>query len=188
MADANLQVKKGAGETADFDLGPGSAISIGKTTISDDKTIERNAVRDYGKGVASVAFREQSIKSELERLGFQLEESDINDVLIRQLAAQLCVAFFERTYRIIFGSQLTALDFLNTGGPHQTAIIEAIFYDTARNMEEAFYTDFSFDQWLSFLLSNSLIAQDGKVVGITVGGRDFLVWLVNAGLSHSKPH
>jgi hypothetical protein len=188
MADANLQVKKGAGGTADFDLGPGSAISTGKATDSDDNTIERNAVRDYGKGIASVAFREQSIKSELMRLGFQLDEPDIIDVLIRQLAAQLCVAFFERTYRIIYGSQLTALDFLNTGGPYPKAVIESIFYNTARNMEEDFYADFPFDQWLSFLISNSLIVQEGEIVGITVGGRDFLVWLVNAGLSHSKPH
>jgi hypothetical protein len=188
MADQNPQVKSGAGSSAEFDLGAGTAISTNKTPISEDVALERNAARDYGKGVASVQYRETSIKSELERLGFRLEEQDTVETLIRQLAAQQCVTFFERTYRVIFGSQISAMDFLNTSSPVPASLIEAVFFDTAKNFEQAFYSDFTFTQWLAFMLENMLIAQDGENFGISVQGRDFLVWMVNSGLPHSKPH
>jgi len=188
MADANLQAKKIVGDSTEFDLGVGTAISLKKTPFPDDIVIERRAAQDYGKGVASVQAREASIKSELERLGFSFDQQDTVDVLIRQLATLQCVSFFERTYRIIFGSQLSALDFLNTSGPVPMSIVEAYFYDTAQTLEQTFYSDFPFAQWLSFLLDNFLIAQENDVIGISVGGRDFLVWMVNAGLTHSKPH
>jgi hypothetical protein len=188
MVDANLQTKRAVGDSTDFDLGVGTAISVNKAPVSDDIAIERRAAQDYGKGVASVQAREATIKSELERLGFPFDQKDTVDLLIRQLATLQCVSFFERTYRIIFGSQLSTLDFLNTSGQIPTSIVEACFYDTAQNLESTFYSDFPFAQWLYFLLNNYLIAQEDDAIGITVGGRDFLVWMVNNGLTHSKPH
>jgi hypothetical protein len=158
MTDANLQAKRTVGDSTEFDLGVGTAISVNKAPVSDNIAIERRAAEDYGKGVASVQAREESIKSELKRPGFGFDQQDTIDVLIRQLATLQCISFFERTYRIIFGSQLSALDFLNTSGPVPTNIVEVCFYDTAQNLEPAFYSDFPFAQWLSFLLSNYLIA------------------------------
>src|ERR1035437_211160 len=178
MTDLNIQVKRNVVDNAEFDLGAGTAISISKTPVSDDLVLERSAAQDYGKGIASVQFREANIKSELDRLGFGIEQPDTVEVLIRQLAAQQCVTFFERTYRIIFGSQLSALDFLNTSGRVPVNLVEAVFYDTARNLEQDFYSDFPFALWKAFLLENLLIAEDGEDVGIAVAGRDFLVWTV----------
>jgi hypothetical protein len=188
ISDASLQAKQGAGDSAESDLGPGSAISVGKASGADDVTAERNAVRDYGKGVASVAYREQFIKSELERLGFTASDAETTEVLVRQLATQLCVSHFERVYRLIFGSQISALDLLNTSGPLLADVIKSIFFTTAGNFEPDFYQNFTFEQWLSFLVASSLVAREDDTLRITVVGRDFLVWTVNAGLSQAKPH
>jgi hypothetical protein len=188
LADANLQVKKNPAESSEFGLGAGTAISVSKATVPEDLARERDALRDYGKGVTSVQVREESIREELNRLGFSLEDRETAEVLVRQLATLQCVTFFERTYRLIFGSQILAMDFLNTDGPVPATVVEVCFYETARNMEEEFYRDFTYDQWLSFMQDNFLIARDAENLAISIAGRDFLVWTVNSGLSHTKPH
>lgn len=187
LSAANPQAKKGPGNPTDFDLGEGTAISPVREPVG-DVALERDAVLNYGRGVASVKVAETSIRKELERLGFNLYERDTVDLLVRQLAAQLCVTSFERIYRVIFGSQISALEFLNSSGPMPATFVEAAFYETAKNAEESFYSTYPFSQWLSFLTANLMIAREGESLGISIGGRDFLIWMVNVGVSNIKPH
>jgi hypothetical protein len=187
VSDASLQAKQ-TQETVDLELGTGSPISLNKPQLSADVALERQAALDYGKGMASVLYREDSIKSELARLNFPLNEAETTDLLIRNLAASISTTYFERAYRWIFGSQISALDFLNTNGPTLATIVEVIFFDSAKTEEPEFYGETTFEQWLSFLLRQGLVAQENDTIGISVQGRDFLVWMVTAGLSHSKAH
>jgi hypothetical protein len=186
--DAHPQTQNTGDDIPDAKLGAGSAITSNRSSESDDLAREREAAIDYGKGIQSVAILENAINTELERLRFLPAEIETSEMLIRQLAASQCVAGFERTYRLIYGSQLQALDFLNTSGVQDASWVSSIFFDTAKAIDETFYGDSTFEQWSAFLLNQSLIAQEGDSLGITVRGRDFLVWMVNAGLTHAKLH
>jgi len=187
-SDARMQVKNTGDDLPDSKLGAGSAIAASRPSESDDLAREREAALDYGKGILSVNQLETAIRDELERLRFPIMDVETGEMLIRQLAASQCVAFFERIYRLIYGSQIQTMDFLNTSGVQDANLIETIFFNTAKGMDETFYRDTNFEQWLSFLLAQSLIAEEAGNLGITVRGRDFLVWTVNAGLTHTKLH
>jgi len=188
MAEGTSQTRRAAAKTSDFEIGAGSAISTNISAELKDVEAERNAIIDYGKGVSSVQIREDSIRSELQRLEFDFNSQETVGVLIRQLAALQCVGFFERIYRIIYGSQLGAIDFLNTTAPVNASFVEVCFFDTAKSSESEFYSNFSFEQWLQFLEDSLLISNNEGNLAITQSGRDFLVWTVSAGLTHTKPH
>jgi hypothetical protein len=50
-----------------------------------------------------------------------------------------------------------------------------------------FYANYSFDQWLNFMVAQVLVRVDnGDEVSITVAGREFLKSVVQQGLSFNK--
>jgi hypothetical protein len=168
-------------------FGAGSPISLTKPA-TDDLESERRSIRDYGKGMTTVRLQQEEVRAELNRLGFSQTDAETVDILIWHLAASQCVAFFERTYRIIYGSQLDALDHLNSYGKQSLAFLGTVFFDTAKKLEESFYGDTTFDQWFSFLVNYSLVEVQDQSASITVRGRDFLLWIVNVGLPRHRHH
>jgi len=105
-------------------------------------------------------------------------------VLIRYLAALSIAYNFSEIYRIIFGSQLSLLDYLNTQHPQP---IEALrpFYNSVASVYP-FYKEYSFEQWLGYLKSQLLIRDDSGSISITVKGREFLAFLTQLGLTRNK--
>lgn len=186
-ADASLQAKA-ADERKDSIIGTGPATALTQASDSGDIVHERQQVLDYGKGSATVANWEQAIKAELERLNFPENDTQTFEMLVRQLATAVMIATFERLYRLIYGSQIDTLNALNTSGPQSPKIIEVIFFDTAKSSDTTFYEDVTFERWLSFLLNQALIVRSDELLTLTLHGRDFLVWMVNSGLSQVKPH
>lgn len=108
--------------------------------------------------------------------------------LVRNLAAVSITDSLLRTYFAIYGSQIVALHYLND---NRNAIltIDHIrpFYDDAKNKYPAYYQNYNFDGWLGFLVSSTLVQRNGKDVGITVRGKEFLKFLLDQGLSFVKP-
>jgi hypothetical protein len=125
------------------------------------------------------------VKSELARVGFELNDTETTDILIRQYSVQYMVGSFEKAYRLIFGSQIAAVEFANVNGPLQENTLR-IFYDSAKEREPESYATFSFEQWLSFLLNNGLLFTVDDTFAISIIGKDFLKWLIEEGLAKNK--
>lgn len=106
-------------------------------------------------------------------------------VLIRSVAALSIAYSFSETYRIIWGSQLSLLDYLNTQKP-QPAVALRGFYNLGATQYQLYYTAYSFEQWLGFLKDQLLTREDAGLIGITVRGREFLTYLTNSGLTRNK--
>jgi hypothetical protein len=175
----------------DLALGAGNSLAEPTVQIDQDKIQQaRRNLREYASGLVTVPMREGLIRNELSALGFMIPDDDLTSILIRQIAGAQSSSNFEKTYRLIFGSQVASLEYLNRNGPQSTAILR-MFFEMARSENPDFYSEKTFESWLAFLFS-SLITTDGQdvsetfedqIYGISNLGRDFLVWIVYEGLS-----
>ena len=107
---------------------------------------------------------------------------------MRQMAVSQVLLRAETTYRLIFGSQIASLKVLNILGEQSSEeLLE--FYHAAKNLYGEAYGDYSSDQWVIFLINQGLIVQNPETGGykITVWARDFLEWIVSAGVQENKP-
>lgn len=98
----------------------------------------------------------------------------------------------EQTYRLIFGSQISALKQLNTLGPLTLRQAREIFNITAiRNYPETFKDD-DFAAWGGYLIKRGLVLlepgepTDDTKAFLTPLGKDFLHFLVGRGLPDYK--
>ena len=104
------------------------------------------------------------------------------------MAAASIVQEFERIYSIVWGSQLGALQFLNSAGVDGTETLSLqAWYDQAAAQYVDTYTNYTFEQWLGFLQSQQLIVRANDQVGITLEGREFLKYVLHQGYRMYKP-
>lgn len=104
--------------------------------------------------------------------------------LLRALASTNLLLHFERVHGTIWLSQLAALRYLNqrdTGA--ERADLYHHFYETAKAAYPNWYENYSFDQWLEFLQSFTLVALKDSRLFISVAGREFLQYLTATGKS-----
>lgn len=148
----------------------------------------RRAMVEFGKGIDVVQAREVDIRAHLARMHFDFNTTETTDILIRNLAYNQAIAVAERTYRLIFGSQLLLLKFLNVGGQPKTDSEMRPFYERAKKKNPKFYGSYSYEDWRKFLLDQSLITRDQghDAYWISASGRAFLTWLTSQGLNEEK--
>lgn len=105
---------------------------------------------------------------------------DKEKVLVRALAATQLVLLAERIYAGIWGSQVAALRYLR--GCYDGADISSLqsFYDLAKSNFPDWYKEQTFEKWIGFLTSFSLICVNDSLVKISVVGLEFLKYLDNA--------
>jgi hypothetical protein len=122
---------------------------------------------------------------DLKKLNINQEEQ-VN-ILVRHLAVtQLCHRA-EFIYRTIFGSQIILLKFLNTSGVGTKAHLSQI-YEIAKSQSPEVYANYSFEQYLHYLLTWILITTpDNEQYFITIAGQEFLKWMTAARVSENKP-
>ena len=125
---------------------------------------------------------EDNIKAELKKRN--LLGVEVVPVLIRYLAGLSIAYNFSEIYRIIFGSQLNLLDYLNTRSSQPIEALKA-FYNSVASVYPL-YKEYSFEQWLGYLKSQLLIRDDSGSISITVKGREFLGFLTQLGLTRNK--
>lgn len=131
----------------------------------------------------AIAAVERNLRASLQ----QIDEGKRFDVLVRVVAEARLVAFFERIYGLIFGSQIQLLRLLNI----ENLKIDAVkaFFDTVQaQYPEVFNKSDAFDSWLGFLIGNGLVRRSGDEVEITEYGRDFLVFLTGQRLPENKQY
>ncbi len=115
------------------------------------------------------------------------------DWAIRMFATSQVEKGHEIAYRMIFGSQIRALQTLNERGA--VDIAEGIQgFNEAVAADPAFYADtnYTFEMWANFLIragyveTTSANIVPGTKAVITPMGRDFLVWMAARGVPSAK--
>jgi len=91
---------------------------------------------------------------------------------------------FEKIYGMIWGSQLSALQFLNSSAGGADVDDLRPFYE--KSVAQTRIPNETFERWLSFLLAH-LVAQQGTRVEITLKGREFLKYVIDQGHTFLKP-
>jgi len=135
---------------------------------------------------AFLVQREELIRLDLERRGIASAERERS--LIRFLAAAGIMVQFDRTYYLIWGSQIRALQVLNSSGSAGAdASLLQPAYEMAAKQDPLVYANYTFNQWLDFFVQNALIKLEGSKVTITIEGREFLKYLVERGYVIYKP-
>ena len=101
------------------------------------------------------------------------------------LARVVLNAEFWRIYNFIFGSQLHLLQFVNTR-PVSPAELEVFFANVKQQFPDT-YKSSNAQEYIHYLLTNGLIAQnDGNYV-YAPKGREFLHWCIENNLGFNKP-
>lgn len=106
-------------------------------------------------------------------------------VLVRHMATAYISLSFEATYRLIWGSQLAVIVYLNAH-PGQPVDAMRTFYVVAASQYPALYQGYPFETWLGFLKDSVLVREDGGALSITVRGREFLLYLTQNGYTMEK--
>ncbi len=105
----------------------------------------------------------QVLRRQLDEIESTLD-IDRETALFRALARSNLREHFERTHRIIWGSQIRALQELNSVPTAKVNFVKP-FYDTAANAYPNVYEKYSFDDWLRFLEGQVLlIRKDDRVL------------------------
>ncbi len=164
-------------------------IEAGLPTQTQRKEVEPSSADEFMKlfDNALLVQREQWIRNELEKM-LGSSQTEREKILIRLLAANSIVQHFEETYRVIWGSQLGALEFANTAG---ASGLEKDFlrtwYNQAVARQPLWYQNYTFEQWLGFLYTSQLLLAIGDKVVITLEGREFLKYILHQGYTLYKP-
>lgn len=127
---------------------------------------------------------EEGIKSDLGQRN--LLGAEAVPVLVRYLAGMQIAMGFEESYRLIWGSQLNLLTYLNTQSDGQPTEATRLFYTLASSQYPEAYDGYSFEAWLGFLRDHLLLREDGGRLRITVRGREFLAYLTRMGRTYAK--
>lgn len=157
-------------EGAEFDV-PAQASA---TFEGEDVTkISREALERAPTDHYAPAFRpiienlQKKILSQLNELSEQTG-STREALLLRGLADTVAALHLERVYRYIFGSQISALEFLADQPDYISSKGEIRkHYDAACIAYPDLYTDYSFDAWLNFLLRMELVIVSDEMVTLT---------------------
>jgi len=164
---------------------------------ADSRTVNTQEVNDIAKPSPAdellkmfdnqlLVEQEGIIKGFLEQNRIQ-NAAERERVLVRHLASAYLVLRFESIYKLIWGSQLRALELLNENTP-LGVLLPALesWYDLGKTLEPELYANYTFQQWYGFMESGPLIVNKAGTVHITVMGREFLKYLVQARYSLNK--
>jgi hypothetical protein len=117
---------------------------------------------------------EKAVRTQVERVPTGAERETY---MIRGLVLCISGIMLEGIWNGIFRSQILALQKLNDGGLKRDGVFP--FYTKAAADNPAVYKDYTFDQWLGYMRSQTLIREDGDIINITVKGQSFLKFLLD---------
>lgn len=167
-----------------FELGPGGAgdqeqpgpIDTARAVEELLAEVDRNPIVQEGERLLQSVLRDKGIT----------EPADAYPVLLRHTAGAYIALRFERTYNLIFGSQISLLRFLN--GKRQTGSDE-------ETLKEVFFKPVEstlgphgivFDNYVGWLEAVGLIVRDKETIRISDLGVSFLAYLTWQGLLEEK--
>ena len=151
---------------------------------------KNEAVQDLLIAVGdSIVLRdvEGRIKSDL--INRELEiEGDASKVLIKLFAVALILLEFEQIHNLIFGSQIYLLKKLNeVAGQGQEREYVINYFQRVKEVFGEQLGNWSFDEYMAFLLSRSLVTIANNNYHITNQGVEYLTWMAKNGRSENRP-
>jgi len=147
------------------------------------KSAAEEIQRDFGSAV--LASCEKQIQSDLDGRSFKDDLKEREKYLIRRLADISLAYEFDRAYWLIWGSQIMALQFLNSSGFPGFVSLESmkrIFSEKATELK-----GIKFEQWWVFLQDDcgfAVIKENSAY--ITPLGREFLTYITAKGYNMNK--
>lgn len=137
-------------------------------------------------------FSEKSKEFALQIIENETKISEVEDFqqkaerILKYSQLLIIVKSAERIYQLIYGSQIRLLQKLNYSSEKSKNI--KYFYDNAVNYFPETYQNYSFDNYLDFLVNQGLILYDREIdlISITEVGTDFLRYLVESNSSLDK--
>jgi hypothetical protein len=171
--------------------------SIDKTGVKTVPTPEAQREKKKSEAVQellvsvgdSIVLRdvEGRIKAELNNRGLETEDDTVK-VLIKYLAAAQILLGFEQIHNLIFGSQIYLLKKLNeVVGQGQKKEYVLGYFENIKELFKEQLGNWSFEQYMAFLLSWSLVTVDKENYHITNLGVEYLTWMARNGHSENRP-
>ncbi len=164
-------------------MGKGGVELDTEQSMTEIKQSPTKTADDLIKGIDSKLVRE--LENEFKQQLDGMSDSEKIKALSRLFAASLWGYMAMHTYRLIFGSQIAALEFLNAQNRIPRDALRP-FYSAAVIQYPDFYQNYSYDQWLGFLKSQVLVGNEAGLIGITIRGQEFLQHLVRDKLPKIK--
>ena len=135
-----------------------------------------------GPATPTIIELETKIRFDLESVIPDRKEA----MLVRAVAIWQAAAFFENTYGLIFGSQIAALELLNSRTETTLQEAHSFFESEAKPKFDRENVTISFETWSDFLKVRQLAAIDDGKVAILERGKEFLTFLDTRSLTHNK--
>jgi hypothetical protein len=130
---------------------------------------------------------EDRIRLDMDSRGLDTKGDSV-ELLIRQLAANQILLEFEQIHSLIFGSQIFLLKKLNeVCGQGKSKVFLDEHFKALQEIFPDALSNWSLDQYLSFLKSRSLILFDGDNFHITNLGVEYITWIARNGRQENKP-
>ncbi len=147
-------------------------------TITKEKVVfKADEDSDFERLYTSIAVesREKEVMTALES---KTDDEKIN-YLIRAYVNIEYGLLFEKTYGVVFGSQILFLEKLEQSVPVgiNDDVAKSNYYHAAVDENPGFYETYSYENYMSFLESGLFIIKEGNVWKITNVGLDFMGYL-----------
>lgn len=139
---------------------------------------------EYGGNFEIVSEQEALLKRQLEERNLSIE-GQTNEVLLRQLAASQVIAWFEKTYYNIFGSQIALLQLASLEEAVSESKTMEIFANAKQKNPDAL-GNWSFEQYIEYLLNTQLIEKLDGEFKLSGRGSEFLKMLAASEYSFEK--
>jgi hypothetical protein len=140
-----------------------------------------SAVAEYLRAFENDLVREQEgrVRADLEVRKIT-SLTDREHLLIKTLATYQIGLHFERVYNAIYGSQVALLAHLNARPAGETEGGVKPFFDNAKASFPHVHENSDYESYLGYLQASTLVERNAGVVTITLVGREFLKYLVDA--------
>ena len=122
-------------------------------------------------------YKDEIYNEQLEEVHLQTGE-DKEKILMDAYVSSQIVFWFEKNYRIIFGSQIKLLRWLSNRDKKSETIKKLKpFYEVARIEFPNIYKEYSYDQWLGFLKNQLFVEEKDGSIHLTLEGDQFIHYL-----------
>jgi len=122
----------------------------------------------------------RDVENRIRLAAHQNEPNDHESFYARFIGIGYVAYHHDMTWAYIYKSQVLMLTELNRRGGMMASADARPFYDRATAEYPSVYGNYSFDQWLAFIIGRVLILRHpSDMLEITVGGRDFLSYLAH---------
>jgi len=153
-------------------------------SLPSQPSAEKKGVEEYFRNFENPLLldAERAIHEDLRNRGIE-EPKDREKTLIRALASNNLILYFERISSVIWASQVACLRHLNTHDQGSEKAEIVVFYETAKSGNSMISKNVPFEEWLGFLLTFNLVVTTETRYYITERGRGLLQYFVATGKS-----